>query len=282
MSSWIVATAIVGAAAVAPGLAPASAQRVALAQDFAGPEWVGVEQAVRLAKVGGSHIGVTLRDLTEDDQKGGKVGSGVLIESVEADSPAERAGLKANDIVVEFDGERVRSTRQFARLVQETVPGRSVPLAATRDGQRVTLTVQPRESGSAFRFDRLDDLVTRVKPVPAPKVGTFPFTFFSAGQLGVSVSELSSQLAEYFGTKDGVLVTSVNDNSLASKIGVKAGDVITSLDGGTINDTADLRRRAQRLEASDEFTLGIVRDRKPMTLKGKVDSPRRPASRTIL
>jgi S1-C subfamily serine protease len=79
-----------------------------------------------------------------------------------------------------------------------------------------------------------------------------------------------------------VLVTSVNDNSLASKIGVKAGDVITSLDRGTINQTPDLRRRTQRLEAGDEFTLGIVRDRKPMTLKGKVDSPRRPASRTIL
>jgi serine protease Do len=283
MSSWVVATAIVGAASLGPYVIERPAQSAPLAQDFAPPEWTEIEQAVRVAKVGGTHIGVTLRDLDEDDQKGGKVGTGVMIESVETDSPAAKAGLKANDIVVEFDGERVRSSRQFARLVQETVPGRSVSLAATRDGQRVTLSVQPREAGGGFRFlDRLDGPAMKIVPTPLPKSGTFPFTLFTAGQLGIGVSELSPQLGDYFGTKDGVLVTSVNDNSIASKVGVTAGDVITSLDGGSINDAADLRRRTQRLEPGDEFSIGIVRDKKPMTLKGKVDAPRRTTGRTIL
>ncbi len=77
-----------------------------------------------------------------------------------------------------------------------------------------------------------------------------------SGQLGISVDELSPQLSEYFGTKEGVLVTTVRDNSNASKAGVKAGDVITSLNGGPVTTAADLRRRAQRLEGGDEFTLG--------------------------
>ena len=75
----------------------------------------------------------------------------------------------------------------------------------------------------------------------------------------------------------------VRDNSNASRAGVKAGDVITSVNGGTVSSAVDLRRRAQRLEDGDEFTLAIVRDRKPMTLKGKVEAPaRRSQTKTIV
>ena len=280
MSSWLIATAIVGTAAVGPFM---YGQSSSLTQEIEIPRWAEAEQAVRVWTMGGAQIGVTLRELDADDQKSGKVGSGVMVESVETDSPAAKAGLKANDVIVEFDGERVRSSRQFARLVQETVPGRSVQVAAMREGQRVPLTITPRESGGPFKFDRIEGGLAKVAPVPVPKSGTFPFAVYAGpGQLGVSVTELPTQLAEYFGTKDGVLVTSVTDNSIAGKTGVKAGDVITSLDGGLINDGADLRRRAQRLDPGDEFTIGIVRDKKPLTLKGKMESPRRTTGRTIL
>ena len=280
MSSWLIATAIVGTAAVGPFM---YGQSSSAAKELEPLRWAEAEQAVRVWTMGGAQIGVALRDLDAEDQKTGKAAGGVMVESVETDSPAAKAGLKANDVIVEFDGERVRSSRQFARLVQETVPGRSVQMAAMRDGQRVPLTITPRESGGPFKFDRVEGALAKVAPVPVPKSGTFPFAVYvAAGQLGVSVTELPTQLAEYFGTKDGVLVTSVADNSIAGKTGVKAGDVITSLDGGSINDGADLRRRAQRLEPGDEFTLGIVRDKKPLTLKGKMESPRRTTGRTIL
>lgn len=244
------------------------------------------EQAAPVKVFGGTHIGVTLHDLDEDDQKKGKATNGVMVESVETDSPAAKAGVKQGDIIVEFDGERVRSSRQLSRLVQETVPGRSVTIAALREGQRVSLTVQPRDGRAEVYkyFDRFEFPMVKIAPTPAPgKPRSVPFTLFgSTGRLGIGVSELSAQLAEYFGTKDGVLVTSVNDDSIAAKTGVRAGDVITSLDGSSISDAEDLRRRAQRLEAGDEFTLGVVRDKKPLTLKGKLDAPRRPTGRTIL
>ena len=69
-----------------------------------------------------------------------------MIEEVAEDSPAAKAGLKKGDIVVEFDGERVRSVRQFTRLVQETPAGRKIQTALMRDGQKLTMTVEPRES----------------------------------------------------------------------------------------------------------------------------------------
>ena len=67
-------------------------------------------------------------------------------------------------------------------------------------------------------------------------------------RLGVAVSDLQPQLAEYFAVKDGVLVTSVTSDSTAAKAGVKAGDVITSLNGATVSSPADLRQRAVAAE----------------------------------
>src|SRR5688572_28518147 len=72
----------------------------------------------------GSRIGVTVDDLTPDDLKGlNGATSGVRIQDVNEDSPAAKAGLRAGDVVVEFDGEKIRSARQFSRLVEETVGG---------------------------------------------------------------------------------------------------------------------------------------------------------------
>src|SRR5262245_25591788 len=77
----------------------------------------------------GSRIGVTVQDV-EADAKDAKLSrTGVLIESVETGGPAEKAGMKAGDAITEFDGERVRSVRQFSRLVQETPSGRTVAVA---------------------------------------------------------------------------------------------------------------------------------------------------------
>ena len=92
--------------------------------------------------------------------------------------------------------------------------------------------------------------------------------------LGITVGDLSDQLAQYFGTKDGVLVTSVADDSAAAKAGVKAGDVITSFNGTDVTSPSNLRSRIQRLQDGDEFTVGVVRDKKSMTLKGKAETLR--------
>jgi serine protease Do len=296
MTGWKLATitvALVSAAGIGAAVSPASSGQ--------GREWVPdedvftlaiePEQDVRILKgYGGSQIGVSIRDLTEEDMKGGKAASaGVVIDDVEADGPAQKAGFRTGDTIVEFDGERVRSTRQFIRLVQETPAGRQVQAAVLRDGQRVALTVTPRESGS-FGFDtkwsKLDELraIPKIVPPAPPKPPRFEMFYGGSGRLGITVDDLSSQLGDYFGTKEGVLVTSVNANSVAAKAGLKAGDVITSFNGGAVVTSSDLRRRTARLESGDEFTLAIVRDKKPMTLKGKLeDAPaRRPTARTII
>jgi serine protease Do len=255
---------------------------------------------------GGSRIGVTIRDVDEaaaKTDKGPVVG--VIVESVSSDSPAEKAGLRTGDTIVEFDGERVRSVRQLTRLVQETPAGRTVQAALLRDGQRTTVSITPSEPGG-FNYERFEfdgpgrDLLYNyaVPAPPAPPAAPAPpappafrfdefgdlFGRVSGGRLGISVDTLSSQLAEYFGTKHGVLVTSVTDGSAAGKAGVKAGDVITSFNGSAIDQPSDLRRRSQDLRDGDAFTIEVMRDRKALTLKGTAAAPteRRRTSTAIL
>jgi len=252
---------------------------------------------------GGSRIGVSIREVEESDAKSAKgATAGVVVEDVSTDSPASKAGIRKGDVIVEFDGEKVRSVRQLTRLVQETPAGRGVPAVLLREGQRTTVTVTPTDSGR-FSFEGLEDLADwgrdfkyRVAPriatpptPPAPPKAPTPPSFVFDGllnrstRLGISIDSLSPQLAQYFGTKDGVLVTSVTDDSPAAKAGLKAGDVITGFNGNTTGDPSELRRRIQSLADGDEFTIAAMRDRKPVTLKGKVErTERRRTSRTIL
>ena len=125
-----------------------------------------------------SRIGVSVRDVGDDDQTKLKLpaASGVLVEEVTRESPAETAGLKPGDVIVEFDGERVKGTRQFTRLVQETPPGRKVQVSVMRDGQRVPLSVEPRASGRGRYFGDLDGMpdIARNWFLPAPPVPPVP------------------------------------------------------------------------------------------------------------
>jgi serine protease Do len=244
-------------------------------------------RAIEVFGGGGSQIGVSIREVEQNDNRGG-----VLIDEVTTDSPADKAGIKKGDLVVEFDGERVRSVRQFTRLVQETPAGRKIAATLMRDGQRVNVTVEPRESrgfnvfgegggdfGGAFPAPPAPPSVPARPAPPAPPAPPFgpdiqSFIWRSGNSLGMTVSDLSSQLAAHFGAKNGVLVTSVSDASAAAKAGVKAGDVITSVNGSDVADPSDLRRRLQRMESGDEFTLGVVRDRKSLTVTGKAESAR--------
>lgn len=284
------ATALLGAAGAGAAVTPPAHGQSAR---------VTTPRAIEVFSGSGGRLGVSVADVEPSDAKGT---TGVVIDSVEPESPAEKAGLRKGDVVVEFDGERVRSVRQFSRLVSETPAGRQVAAAVMRDGQRVSLNVTPRESGSfrifgddAWRaIDEVRERARAIPPIPArpatpptprapraPRPPSIDGFWLLGNQLGVTVDELSDQLREYFAAKNGVLVTSVTEDSAAAKAGVKAGDVIVSLNGSIVNDAGELRQRTQRLDSGDEFTLEIVRDKRTMTLKGKAEQTRS-RRRTIL
>jgi serine protease Do len=234
-----------------------------------------------LRGAGGATIGVGVRDVDAGEAERQKLKGGVLIEEVRTDSPAERAGLRTSDVVTEFDGELVRSARQFSRLVQETPPGRTVTVAVVRDGRRTELSITPEPGRSADVFIDRDRMAERLGDLGNRLPFNFDFDIDGGGtraRLGVSVEELTPQLATYFGAKDGLLVSVVADNSAASRAGLRAGDVITSVDGRPVTSRPDLLRALREGSGGQDVTLGIVRDKKESTIKATLEgAPRRPS-----
>ena len=211
-------------------------------------------------------------------------GPGVRIDEVTPGSPAEKAGLKEGDVVVEFDGERVRSARQFTRLVQETADGRTVKMAILRNGQRQMVDATPEARSFSWTMDFDGDRVRRdversLRNLPEMRAFRMNPDFRFDGmpevagrsrtRLGVSVQSLSPQLAAYFGVTDGgALVASVTPGSAAEKAGLKAGDVITSVNGDRVRDADDLTHEISGV--SGDAALEVVRDKKVLTLKAQI------------
>ena len=241
---------------------------------------------------GGSTIGVTVRDVDDADVKREKLATlaGAVVEDVETDSPAAKAGMKAGDVIITFDAERVRSARHLVRLIDETPDGREIETTVIRAGEKVALKMAPVERGlfsrsmpyskiDRFTFrspDRFEFAMPGIDPrIEIPKIQPFAGSgygrFFERrfGFNGVTVQDLTGQLGEYFGASDGVLVTSIEDASWAKTLGLKPGDVITKVNDYTIRSSADWWRRM--VTEPGEVTVTIVRDRKEMTLKGKIE-----------
>ncbi len=207
-------------------------------------------------------IGVRLADVTADNMASLKLAKteGALVESVNPNSPAAAAGLREKDVIILFDGERVRSAAHLVRLVHETPTGREVSLGVMRDGRKTDLRIRPEEGGTWFdpRFgDTLDLLVQGVRDGVSSR---------TRSRLGVSVQDLPGDLPEYFGVKSGVLVTAVRPDTPASRAGLKTGDVITAVNGKAINAARELLSIPE--SSAGEVAWTVVREKKEMTLRG--------------
>lgn len=223
-----------------------------------------------------SFLGVGVADVNADRVKALKLKEerGAEITRVEDDSPASKAGLKTGDVVLEYNGQRVEGTEQFVRMVRETPEGRQARLVVSRDGatQNVTATIGARKGGSVFvgqPFDseklrqQMDKLKEQIRIQPdVPKMSLS----WSSGPLGITAQSLESQLAEYFGVKEGVLVAAVTKDSAAEKAGIKAGDVILKVDEAKVTAPREITSAIRKLGDRLTFPVTVVRNHKEMSL----------------
>jgi serine protease Do len=230
-------------------------------------------------------LGVMLTDLDSEQAKGT---SGVLVKDVREKSPAAQAGMMKDDIITDFAGEKVRSAAQLRRLVRETPVGRSVNIVVSRGGKTQTLTakLEARHDGPMMGMGTIQagpEPFTMPLPPPGARGGrNFEYFIQRGARLGISGDDLTTQLAEYFGVKQGkgVLVREVIVGSAAEKAGLKAGDVIVAVDGQEIASVGKLRRALAGDKSGEKpetekrkITLTIVRDKHEQPLSVELDSP---------
>jgi serine protease Do len=254
----LVVIAVAGAALLAP---------VVMGQ---GPDRArGPRAAFQFPFEGGSRIGASVRDVQDDDVSREKLAgpNGAVIERLDTEGPAGRAGLKAGDVVVEFDGERVRSALHLTRLVRETPEGRPVKVGIVRGAARAVIEVTP--VGSRARGP--DERIWREPMRELEELGrNFDVESLvgwggSRGRLGVDVQPLTPQLAEFFGVKEGLLVASVVENSPAAMAGIKAGDIILGVGGQTVASRGQLVRALRDKGDGTETTIEFSRQGKAST-----------------
>ena len=202
---------------------------------------------------------------------------GVGISRVSPGSPAEKAGLKKGDVILQFDNEPVTSTRKLFRLIGEAAPEQIVRLTISRNGseQQLNVTLGQREGASrtlrALTPDQRGNFSFNLPRTPralGENPQAFSFNFGNNRRIGITSTTLTKQLADYFGVSSGhgLLVTSVTENSPASKAGLRAGDCITEVNGEKIEGAEGFIRAINRKE-DGEVTLTIIRERSQRTIK---------------
>ena len=223
-----------------------------------------------------SFLGVETEEIDRENMSryGLSAPRGVGVRNVLKDSPAERAGLQTSDVILKFDAETVGSVRKLRRLVNETAPDHVVRLTISRGGAEQELAATIAEN--RFTMPRVGSMVWpdggggdgRVElEKMLPEARSFAMAFGSSRRIGAATSTLTKQLADYFGVAQGggLLVSNVDANSPAAKAGLRAGDVITGIDGNRIASVGDLLR-AMNKTTEGSVSLTVVRDKRQLNL----------------
>lgn len=220
-----------------------------------------------------SFLGVELSEVSRETVARLKLREerGALVEGVTSGSSAAQAGLQKNDVIVKWDGEPIESAREMSRHIRETPAGRAVRLTVMRDGREieVNVTLGKRAAlANRVRIARPAIASVRVRPwvqLVRPRLQ-------DRGHLGVELQSMTPQLAEYFGLskRSGALVIFVFADSPASKAGLKAGDVILSAGGETVENPLDVRRVLTD-KSEGVVELKILRDKQEQTLRVQLE-----------
>lgn len=239
------------------------------------------------ADEGSGWLGVEIREVTQENAKDLKLSAtrGVVIQDVEPDSPAAKAGLKEHDVVLQYDGQTVEGTVQFRRLVRETPAGRTVALAISRDGATQNLSVALADRSSYYEKKMQGTMRDFGKPfalatpnfdfnTSSPEI--FSMMDMRTPLLGISAEDLTGQLGSYFGAPNnsGVLIREVRSGTPADKAGLKAGDVIVKVDGKPVGALSELRDQLRDKGDGKTVNLGVLRKGSEMNVPVTIEKPK--------
>ena len=291
---WLPAALVIILVPAALLLADSRSQEVVVAEapEVDEPSYVYVGSTHEVA-----YMGVQLEEETDHPEGGARV------SEVVPESPAEKAGLQAGDIIVVFDGNTIRGPVGLTKQIHERKPGDTVRVDVLRDGGVKTLEIElaDRFSGHGvgsytvaplgeMKFvmpememelqEKIERSLEHLEHIQLPEIYEFRsceededcersdyFSFRWGGKprLGVQLVETTPELREHLGSSDGtgVLVSKVLRGLPAEHAGIQVGDLIVRIAGDPVEEVSDLRR-ALSDRAGETFTIEVVRDGKSL------------------
>jgi serine protease Do len=194
-------------------------------------------------KVTRGWMGISVQEVTEDIAKNLKLGqrSGALISEVFKGDPADQAGLRPGDVILEVNGKNINDTHQLLILIASFHVGDKVNVKVSRDGQEKTFQVTVAE-----RKDRPEVAMESSK---------------AKGSFGMNVEDITPQTARQFGipVSKGVVVTDVEEGSPADEVGIQPRDVIQQVNKVNISSMKDYQREVAKPAAKNSMLLLIKR-----------------------
>ncbi len=202
-----------------------------------------VTQLKEKGRVVRGYLGVTVGDVTLDTMKLLKLDSrkGAMVHGVEADSPAEKAGLKIYDVIIEVNGKTIEDPNDLKFTIAEISPGEKAEIKVIRDGKEKILEAKIAE---------LEPAEPESTPASSDK------------DIGISVTTLTPGLARRYGfeTEEGLLITQVRQYSVADRAGLQRGDIILEVNREKMKTVKDLENILKNLDSGDPLMLRIKRE----------------------
>ncbi len=188
-----------------------------------------VEQLKTFGETRRGWLGVRIQDVTEDvaEALGIEKTDGALVTDV-PEGPAKNGGLKSGDVIIEFDGKKIKDTRELVRIVGDSSVGKKVLVKVLRDGKEIALSV---------KLGRLEDNIASSQPA---RKGSKKVEF-----AGMTLSNVNREVAEEFGIDaniKGVVIVDLKSGSVAEEKGLKKGDVIIQVNRVKISSTDELKK----------------------------------------
>jgi serine protease Do len=195
-------------------------------------------------KVTRGWLGVAIQDLSRElaDYYGIKNTKGVLITEVFPDDPADRAGIRPKDIVLEINGEKLETSRELSRMIANIGVGEEVKILILRDGRKKTFTVRIAK--------RDEDKIASAKTLPE-----------EGSELGIRVSNLTPEIVRRFeiAETEGVIVVGLAPGSKGEEAGVRTGDIIKEINHQDIKSVDDYAEVLGEIEQGETINLFIQR-----------------------
>jgi serine protease Do len=214
-----------------------------------------MDDLLNQGKVVRGWLGVVIQSLDEDLATSLKLGSkrGVLVNDVSPDGPADRAGIRRGDVILEFEGTEVKDADHLQSLVAGRDPGSPASLRIHRDGKdrkvSVGLGERPTNPQEAMRGETPDERDQESKAIPA-------------ASLGFSVEPLTSALARELGYtgEEGVVVGEVSRGGPAAQKNLRRGDLIQEVNGKAVTSVKEFEAAIKNLKPGDAALLLVLRD----------------------
>jgi serine protease Do len=203
-----------------------------------------MESLIKNGTVSRGYLAVVPQDITDDLAKALDLDetNGALIGDVVKDGPADKAGMKRGDIVLTYNGKKVKDSAQLRNMVSETEPGTKVPVTVLRDGDKIDMDITLGERpGNESQTN-----------------GSGSGEFASSDKLGLTVKNMTPDAVKKTGY-EGVIVTNVESGTAADNAGLKEGDIIREVNRKMIKSTDEFEDVVSKVDKGDTIAFLVAR-----------------------